>query len=111
MTDQYNPNLEDEIEDDQVEDEETADETEDLFGDSTFELPDPTAVITVASSAGDDRYVPAREAMSVGMVMAAADLRPNGMVEYFVNGSTITVNDSVAPGQTLTVVGSVKGGV
>ncbi len=86
-------------------------EEEDFFPeDEGFDLPDPNAVITIRTSGGDTVYVPASEPKTVSEAMLESGLRPNGAVNYYLNGAEVK-GDTVLPvGSTLTVVGSVKGG-
>ena len=74
------------------------------------ELPDAQTVITLRTSGGDTRYVPAAEPMSASQVIVTAGVSVAGAVQYWLNGAQIQPSDLVSPGMTLTVVGSVKGG-
>lgn len=73
-------------------------------------VPDPNSVIRLISSGGDERYVVAENSMTIGEVMLQSDLRIVGAVQYWLNGVQADVNTVVAPGSTVTIVGSVKGG-
>ena len=75
-----------------------------------FDLPDPDAVITIRTSGGSMAYVPATAPMTVSEAMLASGLRPNGAVNYYLNGAEVKSNDILPVGSVLTVVGSVKGG-
>ena len=85
---------------------------DDFFGeDDGFELPNPDHVITVLTSSGGRSYVPATEAMSVNDVIAHSGLNVMHGAEFYLNGSIIKAEDLVPAGQTLQIVGTVKGGV
>ena len=84
---------------------------DDFFGDEDgFELPDPDHVITVLTSSGGRSYVPATEATSVNDVIARSGLNVMHGAEFYLNGSIIKADDLVPAGQTLQIVGTVKGG-
>ena len=89
---------------------ETTEEDDFFPEDEGFDLPDPNAVITIRTSGGETVYVPASEPKTVSEAMLESGLRPNGAVNYYLNGVEVK-GDTVLPvGSTLTVVGSVKGG-
>ena len=75
-----------------------------------FDLPDPSAAITIRTSGGETRYVPAPEPMTVSAAMLDSGLRPNGAVTYYLNGAEVKPDTVLPGGSVLTVVGSVKGG-
>lgn len=75
-----------------------------------FEAPDPDSIITVRTSGGDTKYVPATRAMTPIEILASARLTTSGAIQYWYNGAQITDGTEIQPGSTLTVVGSVKGG-
>ena len=89
-------------------------EEEDLFSSeetANFVAPDPNAVIILRFSTGDSKYVPANEPMALGAVMARAQLAAiPGAVTYYLNGTEISADAIIPLGQTVTVIGSVKGG-
>lgn len=77
---------------------------------SEFEVPDLNTVVKIITSGGEEAYVPTPEATTVGQVMLNSNLRQTGAVQYWLNGAQVDVNTVIAPGSTLTIVGSVKGG-
>jgi|GEM_PF-3398983 len=123
MTDEFNTQAEDEpivspaIDAEELTDGVAADDSggeEDFFSETEeedgFILPDPAAVITLQTSSGGKFYIPApAEGMTVAAVMTAAGLTV-GVVEYYLNGSQVKADTVVPGGQTLSVVGVVKGG-
>jgi sulfur carrier protein ThiS len=124
MTDEFNTQAEDEpivapaIAEELTEEVDPAasveedDEEEDFFSDEEeFAIPDPTTVVTIQTSSGGKFYVPVGEGgMSVKDLMTAAHLTV-GVVEYWLNGSAVNADTVIPGGQTLSVVGVVKGGV
>ena len=88
------------------------DEEEEFFpeDDDDFELPDPNAAITIKTSGGDTRYIPAPEPLTVAAAMLTSGLRPNGVVSFYLNGAEVKEDTVLPGGSTLTVIGSVKGG-
>lgn len=76
----------------------------------SFELPDPSTVIKLMTSGGDEAYVIANSPMTIGEAMLNSNLRIIGAVQYWLNGAQVDVNTQVGPGSTVTIVGSVKGG-
>ena len=80
------------------------------FDDDAFAAPDPQSIVTIRTSGGDTRHVPVTEARSASQIILDAGLTVVGQVQYWLNGAQITGTDMVAPGSTLTTVGSVKGG-
>lgn len=76
----------------------------------SFTPPDPNTVVKLMTSGGEEAYVPVEGPMTVGEIMLNSDLRVVGAVQYWLNGAQVDVNAVVAPGSTLTIVGSVKGG-
>jgi hypothetical protein len=75
-----------------------------------FVPPAPETVITVRTSGGDEKYIPASEPMSVGAVMTASGLYVSGNMQYWLNGAEVDANTLVPPGQSILAVGSIKGG-
>ena len=84
----------------------------DFFGDDDddFVLPDPSRVITVMTSSGNKAYVNTEEAITVSEVILRSGLNIMVGAEYFLNGAQIPADEMVPAGQTLQVVGTVKGG-
>ena len=54
--------------------------------------------------------MPAQEAMTVNDVIAASGFNVMHGAEFYLNGSIIKGEDLVPAGQTLQIVGTVKGG-
>lgn len=79
---------------------------EDLLED----LPDPSRVIGIKTQGAETRFVPATEAMSIPALLQAAGLTVSAAVEYWLNGSVVSQNELIPVGQTLVIVGTVKGG-
>ena len=92
-----------------------ANEDDELFSSEDtggFVAPDPNAVIILRFSSGDTKYVPASEPMTISATMSRAQVAAiSGAVTYYLNGAEVTAETIVPLGQTVTVIGSVKGGV
>jgi len=77
---------------------------------SNFEVPDPSTVVTIRTSGGQDRFIPVDGSMTVNELLANSDIRIVGEAQYWLNGAMISRNDLVPAGSTLTIIGTVKGG-
>jgi hypothetical protein len=75
-----------------------------------FSLPDPQAVVTLRSTNGSERYVPVAEATPLSEIIATSGLSISGPVAYYLNNAQIDLRTPVAPGSTVTIMGTVKGG-
>lgn len=73
-------------------------------------LPDPATVITIRTSGGDTRYVPASEGLTVGEAILQSGVSLNGSWQVWMNGAEMHTGDVVPAGTTLTVLTTVKGG-
>jgi len=71
---------------------------------------DPATIITIRTSQGSDVFVPAPQPMPLVDAIAKSGLRFNGDFTCWLNGQEVGLGTVVAGGQTVTVVGSVKGG-
>ncbi len=70
----------------------------------------PENVIFIRSTQGGSQTIQATEPMTLEAIIAAAGLSSGAGVEYYVNGLPRTREFTVAPGGTVTIVTSVKGG-
>jgi hypothetical protein len=71
---------------------------------------DPSQIISISTSAGGRWDIPATEPLTVGQVFDAAQVTTGSAVDIYVNGTVVDRNFVVAPGATIAVVGTVKGG-
>jgi hypothetical protein len=83
---------------------------EDESEDNPFEGVDPATIVTIRPGAGDPQYLVIEEPTSFSVLMQRAGLTFNGQINMFVEGAEIGYEDLVQPGQTVTVIGNVKGG-
>ena len=75
-----------------------------------FEDVDPATIVTIRPGAGEPRYVVVAEPTPFSDLLQRAGLTFNGQINMFVEGSEIQYQDLVQGGQTVTVIGNVKGG-
>jgi hypothetical protein len=74
------------------------------------DMPVGATTITVRTSGGQPRYVPTNVPMTPRDLLGAAGIFVTGVVEYWLDGAKIGLDDIVPVNGTLTIVGSVKGG-
>lgn len=79
-------------------------------GSEESNIPDPSTVIKFVTSGGEEAYVPVAGPTTISEALLNSNLRITGAVQYWLNGAEANVNTTVAPGATVTIVGSVKGG-
>lgn len=70
---------------------------------------DPTQVITLRTSGGDTRYIPAIEPMTLSQVKALSGLT-FGAVQFYMNAVVISDDTVIPVGGVVTAIGNVKGG-
>ena len=70
---------------------------------------DPTQVITLRTSGGETRYIPATEPMSLAEVKAVSGLT-FGAVQFYMNAAVIEDSTIVPVGAVISAIGNVKGG-
>lgn len=70
---------------------------------------DPTQVITLRTSGGETRYIPATEPMNLAQVKALSGLT-FGAVQFYMNAVVIDDTTVVPVGGVVTAIGNVKGG-
>gem|GEM_PF-2321850 len=70
---------------------------------------DPTQVITLRTSGGETRYIPATEPMTLSEVKALSGLT-FGAVQFFMNAAVIEDSTVVPVGSVISAIGNVKGG-
>ncbi len=95
---------------DDVEDE-LDEELDDTFEDEQGLAPivDPTQVITLRTSGGETRYVPAAEAITLAQLKALSGLT-FGAVTFYMNAAVIDDATVVPVGSVVSAIGNVKGG-
>lgn len=71
---------------------------------------DPQQVITLSTTNGQSVAVPATEPMSIARVIEVAGLTVGATMQYYVSGDAVNSDFVVAPGGSITAVGTVKGG-
>ncbi len=93
-------------------DEEEVDDDDFFAEDEAPAVPevDPATIITIRTSQGSDVFVPVPQPMPLVDAIAKSGLRFNGDFTCWLNGQEVGLGTMVAGGQTVTVVGSVKGG-
>jgi hypothetical protein len=74
------------------------------------DMPAEATYITVRTSGGQPKYVPTSVSMTPRDILGAGGIFVTGVVEYWLNGAKIGLDEIVPVGATLTIVGSVKGG-
>ena len=83
------------------------------FEDDDYEVEepvvDPTQVITLRTSGGETRYIPATEALSLAQVKALSGLA-FGAVTFFMNAAVIDDATIIPVGAVVSAIGNVKGG-
>lgn len=82
---------------------------EELFDEEEFDIPDPASVVTIRSTGGGVRYIPVSEPTAASELLQQAGLYVNGNIQYWLNGAQVSSDTLIPAGQTLMVVGSVKG--
>ena len=70
---------------------------------------DPTQVITLRTSGGETRYIPAAESMTLAQVKALSGMT-FGAVTFYMNAAVIGDDTVVPVGSVVTAIGNVKGG-
>ena len=81
------------------------DEAEDLF-----DGVDPATIVTIRPGAGEPQYISVSEATPFSTLMQRAGLTYNGQIDIYVEGAEIGLDTLVQGGQTVTIIGNVKGG-
>jgi len=107
MEDQF-----DTFEDDEEEGAEGAGE-QDIFEDAGQYNLDPeiaNQVIGLRATDGTTNYVPAPEAMTLDAALARSGIALVGDTEFYLGAAKIDRDTIIAPGQTVTVIGTQKGG-
>jgi hypothetical protein len=89
--------------------EEFEEEFEVEFEEELEPIVDPTQVITLRTSGGETRYIPADEPMTLAMVKNLSGLA-FGAVSFYMNAAVIDDNTVIPVGSVITAVGNVKGG-
>jgi len=82
------------------------DEDDDFFGDDI----DPESIVTIRPGSGQARYQTVTEPTPLDIVLQRAGLTWNGQLDAYVEGVQITLSTPVNGGQTVTLIGNVKGG-
>ena len=67
------------------------------------------AYITIRTSGGGTKYVPANEAMTVRALISASGLAIQGQYDVYMDQNVITQDALVPAGATVTLLGNVKG--
>lgn len=93
---------------DELETEEFEDE-EDEFEIDDEPVVDPNRVITLRTTGGQSRYIPAEEPMPLSEVKNLSGLA-FGAVTFYMNAAVIGDNEIIPVGGVVTAIGNVKGG-
>ena len=80
-------------------------------GDGEDSLFSHDQIVTLRSTtSGNDFPIPVDEPMSIADLLSRASLAVGQGIEYWVDGVQVDENHVVAPGGTITAIGTVKGG-
>jgi hypothetical protein len=109
MTEENVNIIPEEFEEDEAIVDEEFDDDDDLFEETAEPMIDPTQVITLRTSGGDSRYIPADEPMALSQVKGLSGLT-FGSVAFYMNAAVIDDATVIPVGATVTAVGNVKGG-
>jgi len=73
---------------------------------------DPQQIVTIRSTGagGGDFAIPVTEPISITELLSRANLTVSQSIEYWVDGTQVPPEHTIAPGTTVTAVGQVKGG-
>ena len=71
---------------------------------------DPEHTVTIRTNGGTPRYVAVTEPQPVSEILRQAGLTWNGSLDIFTEAGQIPVDSPVNGGQTVTILGNVKGG-
>jgi hypothetical protein len=71
---------------------------------------DPTTIVTIRTNGATPKFVVVDAPTAFSAVFAKAQLYANGQVDLFVDGNVIAWDTPVVGGQTVTVLGNIKGG-
>ena len=91
---------------DEVEMPDFDDDEDDLFAGI-----DPANIVTIRPSSGRPVHLIVDEPTQFSDLMQRASLTFNGQINMYVEGAQIDYSDLVQPGQTVTIIGNVKGGL
>jgi hypothetical protein len=69
----------------------------------------PDAYITIRTSSGGSRYIPATEAMTVRNLVSASGLAIQGAYDVYMDQNIVQQDTLVPVGATVTLIGNVKG--
>ena len=70
---------------------------------------DPATIVTIRPSSGEAKYQVVDEPTSLSVLMQRAGLTYNGQLDAYVEGAPITLDALVQGGQTVVLIGNVKG--
>jgi hypothetical protein len=79
--------------------------------DSWMDDVDPATIVTIRPSSGEAKYQVVDEPTSLSILMQRAGLTYNGQLDAYVEGAPITLDALVQGGQTVVLIGNVKGGM
>lgn len=96
-------------EEEDVEMEEGSDEDDELFEEELEPVVDPTQVITLRTSGGQTRYIPAGDPMTLVEIKGLSGLT-FGAVTFYYNAQVIDDTTVIPVGGVVTAIGNVKGG-
>jgi hypothetical protein len=71
---------------------------------------DPATIVTILTSGAEPRYIPVNEPAALRDLVVRANLTYSGQVDAYVDGNSISFETLVSGGQTVTLIGNVKGG-
>jgi hypothetical protein len=71
---------------------------------------DPATLVKIMVPSGSPKYVPVLEPTPLNELIVRANLTYSGKVDCYVDGAAIDMTALVSGGQTVTLIGNVKGG-
>ena len=78
--------------------------------DDPFADIDPESMVTIRPGSGNPVYLVVEEPTPFSTLMQRGSLTFNGQIDIYVEGQPIGMDDLVHGGQTVTLIGNVKGG-
>jgi hypothetical protein len=71
---------------------------------------DPTTIVTIRPGSGQPKYQTVAEPTPLDVILQRAGLTWNGQLDAYVEGQPKQLLDLIQGGQTVTLIGNVKGG-
>jgi hypothetical protein len=71
---------------------------------------DPATIVTIRPSSGEAKFQVVEEPTSLSILMQRSGLTYNGQLDAYVEGTPIDLDTPIQGGQTVVLIGNVKGG-